>query len=167
MSRQSVTICIGEFVLYFGAFGADVVMSDTVSSAKRSEIMSRVRGRGNKATELAIVSFFRANGINGWRRHVALAGTPDFAFRRFRIAVFVDGCFWHACPLHGTLPSTNREFWKRKLDRNRERDHSVNLKLRRAGWTVIRVWQHELSNPRHLKRRFAKVISATSESLGK
>lgn len=146
------------FILRCCTFQAGVLMGDIVSSEKRSEIMSHVRGRGNKATELALMSFFRSHRINGWRRHLALFGTPDFVFRTLRIVVFVDGCFWHACPLHRTIPSTNREFWRKKLSRNRQRDRLVNLTLRRAGWTVIRVWQHDLSNSRSLKRKLAALI---------
>lgn len=73
-------------------------MPDVFTTAKRSEVMSRIKGRGNKETELVLVRLFRAEGITGWRRHAALVGRPDFAFRAERVVVFVDGCFWHMCP---------------------------------------------------------------------
>jgi DNA mismatch endonuclease, patch repair protein len=68
---------------------------------------------------------------------------PDISFPRQRIAVFVDGCFWHCCPVHGTEPRSNREYWLPKLARNRTRDELVNRALVESGWEVIRVWEHE------------------------
>jgi DNA mismatch endonuclease (patch repair protein) len=69
--------------------------------------------------------------------------TPDIVFSRQRVVVYVDGCFWHGCPIHATSPKANADYWKAKLIRNRERDADVNMALRAAGWTVIRVWEHE------------------------
>lgn len=120
-------------------------MSDIYSRQKRSEIMSRVRGKGNKSTELRLIALFREHQIKGWRRNYPLLGKPDFAFPRERLAVFVDGCFWHGCPRHGSLPSANRGFWEKKLNRNKERDREVNRALRAKGWRVLRLWQHELA----------------------
>jgi DNA mismatch endonuclease (patch repair protein) len=67
----------------------------------------------------------------------------DIAFPRLRIAVFVDGCFWHGCPEHGTQPRSNASYWEPKLARNRERDQEVDARFHAAGWHVIRVWEHE------------------------
>lgn len=120
-------------------------MADVFTRSKRSEIMSRVRGLGNKATEGALVKIFRKNHIIGWRRHLKLFGNPDFVFREHCLAVFVDGCFWHGCPEHASQPATNRAFWKKKLLRNKDRDQSVTRTLRMRGWHVIRIWQHELT----------------------
>jgi DNA mismatch endonuclease (patch repair protein) len=131
---------------------------DLFSPEKRSEIMSRVRSRGNAATELRIIQIFRQHGITGWRRNYQLAGTPDFVFIHSRVAVFVDGCFWHGCPIHGSIPASNREFWRRKLARNRDRDNMVNCTLRKLGWRVVRVWQHELSQPERVARRILRAI---------
>src|SRR5262245_30821139 len=122
-------------------------MTDVFSSQKRSAIMSRVRSRGNELTELRLVRIFRDNGIKGWRRHLRITGTPDFAFPRSRLVIFVDGCFWHSCPQHGSLPSANRAFWRRKLQRNKERDKQVRRDLQKAGWQVLRIWQHEFRRP--------------------
>jgi DNA mismatch endonuclease (patch repair protein) len=69
----------------------------------------------------------------------------DFTFRRERVALFVDGCFWHGCPRHGTMPAGNRAFWKATLARNTERDRTVTRALRQAGWTVLRIWEHDLA----------------------
>jgi DNA mismatch endonuclease (patch repair protein) len=130
-------------------------MVDLYSPAKRSEIMSRVRGKGNKATELALVSLLRHNRITGWRRHTRLFGNPDFVFNKEHLALFVDGCFWHSCPIHASQPRTNAEFWSEKLSKNRLRDGLVNRTLKKSGWRVIRIWQHELSasNEGRLVRR--------------
>lgn len=111
----------------------------------RSQLMSRIRGRGNKRTELRLITLFRAFGITGWRRGSVLPGKPDFVFPRKRLAVFVDGCFWHGCPRHGSRPRTNALFWARKIARNRQRDRDVNQELRLRGWQVVRIWEHELT----------------------
>jgi DNA mismatch endonuclease (patch repair protein) len=110
----------------------------------RSEQMSRVRGRGNKSTELRFVAFLKAAKITGWRRHPKIFGKPDFVFPKRRIAIFVDGCFWHGCRLHGRIPKSNQEFWRRKIFMNQKRDREVSRQLRKAGWNVIRLWEHEL-----------------------
>lgn len=119
-------------------------MADVFTKAKRSEVMSRIRGRGNKATELALAQLFHRHGVTGWRRNQPLFGKPDFTFRRQRVVVFVDGCFWHGCPKHSTLPASNGVFWEKKLLGNMVRDRLVTKTLRGQGWRVIRIWEHEL-----------------------
>lgn len=123
-------------------------MPDVFSKAKRSEVMSRIRSRGNRDTELALARLLRANGITGWRRQVQIGGRaallrgpkikaarqhrptfhvkPDFVFPKLKLAIFVDGCFWHGCPKHATKPANNRAFWRRKLAANKTRDRVVN-----------------------------------------
>jgi DNA mismatch endonuclease (patch repair protein) len=120
-------------------------MSDVFTKAKRSAVMSRIRGHGNKDTELALMKLFRQHRITGWRRNQKVFGKPDFIFRLQKIAVFVDGCFWHGCPRCYRKPKSNRKFWENKITRNRRRDREVGRKLRNAGWRVIRFWQHELA----------------------
>lgn len=133
-------------------------MADVFSQKKRSEIMSRVKGRGNQLTELRLIELFRAHRFSGWRRNTRVFGSPDFVFPRLRIAVFVDGCFWHGCPLHGSMPKTNRSFWSKKLTRNKARDRLVMRELRSLGWKPIRVWQHEFRRPDRLARRLDRVL---------
>lgn len=120
-------------------------MVDVFSRRKRSEVMSKVRSRGNKDTELALMTLFRRHHITGWRRHLKLPGTPDFTFPKRRLAVFVDGCFWHGCPRHATFPATRRVFWLKKFATNKARDRRVNRELRQLGWRVIRIWEHDLA----------------------
>ncbi|MEO6740430.1 MAG: DNA mismatch endonuclease Vsr, partial [Chthoniobacteraceae bacterium] len=94
------------------------------------------------------IALMRAHGITGWRRNAPLFGKPDFVFRAARLAVFVDGCFWHACPRHATMPRNNRAFWKAKLTRNAARDREVTRALRKTGWRVLRVWECALKTKR-------------------
>lgn len=101
----------------------------------------------------------RSEGIKGWRRHAPIFGKPDFVFPKARLAIFVDGCFWHACPAHGSLPATNRNFWARKLDRNKGRDRKVRRHLENFGWRVLRIWQHELREPSKVARRVRRSLN--------
>lgn len=133
-------------------------MPDVFTKAKRSEVMSRIRSRGNKDTEIALARLFRRHRITGWRRHQNIFGRPDFVFPGLKLAVFVDGCFWHLCPRHGTKPATNRAFWRRKFSRNQKRDRLVNGTLRRAGWRVLRIWEHELAGESQLVRKIQKAL---------
>ena len=136
---------------------------DTFSKAERSRIMARVKSSGNKSTEAAFIALMKERGITGWRRHLPIFGKPDFVFRKTRIAVFIDGCFWHGCPKHCRMPATNRDYWERKIGRNLERDKKVKRELRKAGWTVVRIWEHELKDgtvSRKLKR-IAEVLQTT------
>ncbi len=123
--------------------------TDVFTRAKRSEVMSRIRGKGNKATELALAKLFREHSITGWRRHYPITGKPDFAFPKHKLAVFVDGCFWHGCPKHATQPKGNKRFWQEKLAANKARDRKVNRELRARGWRVLRIWEHDLKGTRH------------------
>jgi DNA mismatch endonuclease, patch repair protein len=166
-------------------------MADVFTKAKRSEVMSRIRGRGNKDTELALAALLRRNNIPGWRRHLPVRATvdssklrverkkrqgkvsqpstlnsqltvrPDFVFRKSRVTVFVDGCFWHGCPKHATWPANRAAWWRRKIVGNKVRDALVTRTLRRAGWRVLRVWEHELAkkNRVRLARRLSVAIS--------
>ncbi|MGI8480752.1 MAG: very short patch repair endonuclease [Chthoniobacterales bacterium] len=115
--------------------------------------MSCIRGHGNRGTEVALVNLFRRKRITGWRRHQTVFGKPDFVFSRERIAVFVDGCFWHrhrGCKFSYT-PKSRTEFWLPKFEKNIARDRLVTRTLRRAGWRVIRVWECQLSSAQALR----------------
>jgi DNA mismatch endonuclease, patch repair protein len=134
-------------------------MADVFSPKQRSEIMSRVKSRENQATELRLIRVFREYGIRGWRRRASIFGRPDFIFPAVRLAIFVDGCFWHGCPVHGSLPATNKMFWKRKLSCNKERDKIVGRTLKGFGWRVLRIWQHELREPDKVARRVGHTLA--------
>ena len=112
----------------------------------RSEIMKRVKNKDSKA-ELALRSALHAKGLR-YRLHRRIESiTVDIVFSRPKVAVFVDGCFWHGCPEHATFPKSNQEYWLPKLKENRERDERQSKRLMDAGWTVIRVWEHDCLPP--------------------
>jgi len=98
----------------------------------------------------------------GGQRQQPFSVRPDFVFPKLKTAVFVDGCFWHGCPRHATQPRTNAKFWREKIAGNRARDRRVNRTLRADGWTVVRVWEHEL-----LRRDEAKLVRRLNRTLGR
>jgi DNA mismatch endonuclease (patch repair protein) len=138
---------------------------DRISKARRSAIMSRIRGRGNKRTEMDVISLLRKSGIKGWRRHQIIHFPesksqraqssdgvkfkaqvhPDFSFPKINVALFVDGCFWHGCPKCYRIPKSRKKFWSAKVLRNKERDRFQTFALRRSGWRVIRIWECALT----------------------
>jgi DNA mismatch endonuclease Vsr len=199
-------------------------MPDVFTKRKRSEVMSRIRGKGNKDTELALAKLFRASHISGWRRNQRLIGKPDFVFPKQRVAVFVDGCFWHGCPKHssparwlrkssmaaegdsrrwgsksgarrqepegenrargggkkmtlsatrergrgstGVSPSraavrTGKRFWAGKMAGNMARDRWVTRALRRRGWRVVRIWEHELGEGKRATTEILRKLRMT------
>lgn len=127
------------------------------STPESSKLMGRIRGKGNKTTEqrfrMALVRF----GIKGWKLHAQLKGRPDFYFPRKRLAIFVDGCFWHGCVNCGHIPKVHSEFWTAKMQRNRLRDGEVTSALLGDGIGVLRFWEHELRT--HLPDCIASVVN--------
>lgn len=122
---------------------------DKISKAVRSGIMSKIRGAGNRSTEWRLRGALVRAGISGWRlgHRSQLPGRPDFIFTEPKLALFVDGCFWHGCPTcqAGRMPKTNASFWRRKIAGNAGRDRRQAAALRHGGWGVIRIWEHQLS----------------------
>ena len=125
-------------------------MADTFSIEKRSEIMRKVKSNRNKSTELKLIQFFKENRICGWRRNFKLYGKPDFVFPKQRLAIFVDGCFWHGHNCRNTKPKDNAGYWESKINRNKNRDVQVTETLTNKNWTVIRIWECELKNTTRL-----------------
>ena len=140
-------------------------MPDVFSKAKRSDVMSRIRSHRNKDTELRLISIFREFRVTGWRRRAKLLGNPDFVFRREKVAVFVDGCFWHGCPRCYRAPTSNENYWNAKHARNRLRDKLVTKGLRRLGWRVIRIWEHQLRNPRVALSRIERARQGREQAM--
>ena len=119
-------------------------MADVYDSEKRSEVMRRVKSSGNKSTELRLIAIFHEAGIKGWRRRYKVKGHPDFVFLKKRVAVFVDGCFWHGHDCRNTRPRQNANYWNKKRERNMRHDREVTALFEKRGWTVLRIWECEL-----------------------
>ncbi len=119
-------------------------MADVYDKAKRSLVMSAVRSNKNKSTELRLIKFFEENKIIGWRRNYQVKGHPDFIFLKKKIAIFVDGCFWHGHDCRNTRPADNAEYWQKKRERNMNHDQEITALFEKRGWIVIRIWECEL-----------------------
>ena len=120
-------------------------MVDTVKKRERSRIMSRIRSKENRSTELFLRSLLIHHGMRGWRvRPADVLGKPDFVFTKERIAIFVDGEFWHGAPNFKRFPKSRIEYWKPKIEGNRRRDKLVSSSLRHKGWAVLRFWDTDL-----------------------
>jgi DNA mismatch endonuclease (patch repair protein) len=119
-------------------------MVDVFTSIKRSLIMASIRSKGNRTTEIRFIRLMRKMGIKGWRRGSKLLGRPDFVFSAERVAVFIDGDFWHGNPRKFRLPKSNLAYWGKKIASNRTRDRLVSRTLRSQGWTVVRFWESSL-----------------------
>jgi len=137
---------------------------DTVSREVRSKIMAAVKPFGNKTTEVAMARLLRLHGLCGYRRHWPIAGKPDFAWPKLKVALFVDSCFWHGCPRCKRFPSTNVEFWTNRIETNRRRDRRVARKLRANGWAVMRVWECSLAKERTIRRIRALIDARRCDS---
>jgi len=111
------------------------------------KIMQAVRGKGNSTTEARFRAALAKAGISGWRANCKLvSGSPDIFFPNARLAIFLDGCFWHGCDLCGHTPKKNSQFWGSKITRNKERDKRTTALLRRKGISVVRFWEHDILN---------------------
>ena len=119
-------------------------MADMFDKNKRSAIMKSVKSSGNKSTELRLIAFFKANGITGWKRKYPVKGHPDLVFMEKRIAIFVDGCFWHGHDCRNTRPKQNEDYWNKKRNRNIAHDKEISTLFEKRGWKVIRIWECEL-----------------------
>lgn len=128
-------------------------MTDVLTKSQRAFCMSRIRGTNTKP-ELALRRELWRRGLR-YRLKVTLAGKPDITFKSARVLVFVDGCFWHGCPVHAVKPLTNADFWREKIDRNRARDHKITQALESGGWVVLRIWEHEIKQ--HLLQSADKI----------
>jgi DNA mismatch endonuclease (patch repair protein) len=119
-------------------------MVDTWTVKKRSEVMARIRNKGNRSTELRFIVLLRGAGIKGWRRHVKMPGKPDFIFPKMKVAIFVDGDFWHGNPATFRPPKSNIDFWRKKINYNRQNDRRITVALKKRGWKVLRLWESDL-----------------------
>jgi DNA mismatch endonuclease (patch repair protein) len=118
-------------------------MADILTQEQRKFNMSRIKGK-NTGPEIKLRKLLYACGIRGYRIHYNLLGKPDIVFTKKKIAIFIDGCFWHKCSVCFQKPETRREFWLKKINSNVKRDKIVNEQLLADGWNVIRFWEHEV-----------------------
>lgn len=138
------------------------MMSDVLSKQQRSYCMSRIKGKNTKP-ELLLRKALWANRLY-YRLKNRLPGRPDMVFPGRRLAIFVDGCFWHGCPEHCQMPETKKPFWRKKLSKNMERDKKVNRLLIQEDWRILRFWEHEVRNdlPGCVERVLREVHAADS-----
>jgi len=118
-------------------------MSDKFDKNTRSEIMRKVLSKNNKSTEKKILILFHMYDIKGWRRGYPVIGRPDFVFLQSKVAIFVDGCFWHGHKCK-TIPEDNREYWEKKINKNKLRDLIITKRFQKRGWRVVRIWECEI-----------------------
>ena len=137
---------------------------DTFSKAERSRIMASVKSRNTKSTELRFISILKDKNITGWRRNYPLVGKPDFVFPRLKIAVFIDGCFWHGCPSHCRMPSSNMNYWNNKIEKNKIRDKKIKKALKMKQWQVIRIWEHEIKTGK-LNRKLNRIKKIAQQDI--
>lgn len=134
-------------------------MTDVHSNKQRSYNMSRILGR-NTGPEITLRQLLYSKGLRGYRLRSKLLGKPDVVFNRYKLVIFIDGCFWHKCPKCFVQPQTRKLFWKTKINNNVERDRKINQKLKKIGWTVIRLWEHEVNkNPDKCLNKIIKITN--------
>ena len=133
-------------------------MPDKFDKKTRSAIMSNIRHK-NTSLEVNFRKLLREKGLRGYRIHCKLPGKPDVVFTKKKLAIFIDGCFWHKCPKCYAPPKSNKRYWLPKIEKNAERDKKNARKLRRNGFKVIRIWEHEaLRNPERPIRKIIKYL---------
>lgn len=121
--------------------------------------MRQVKSKRNKSTELKLIKYFKNHQIKGWRRNYKIFGKPDFVFPKKKIAIFVDGCFWHGHDCRNTKPKDNKEYWVNKIKRNIQRDKQVTEYLENKSWKVLRIWECELKDEKSV---IEKITTAPS-----
>ena len=140
-------------------------MTDTFNKKERSRIMASVRSRGNSSTELKVLRILSDNKIKGWRRHWRVEGSPDFAFPKFKVALFIDGCFWHGCARCYSAPKTSQAYWEAKILRNKQRDLNVSRSLKKIGWKVLRIKECQLKFSKRVLWRIKNILHSCVSSI--
>lgn len=135
-----------------------------MASVQRSATMRAVKSRGNRTTELRFIEILRRGKLAGWRRHLPLPGTPDFAFPKSRVAIMIHGCFWHGCKKHYRRPTENMDYWALKVCRNMRRDRRARDSLRQLGWSVLTFWEHDLIREGYVIGRVTRALDARCRS---
>jgi DNA mismatch endonuclease, patch repair protein len=118
-------------------------MTDVLTKSQRSYNMSQIKGKSTEP-ELILRKILFKNGIRGYRVACKVTGKPDVTFPKYKLAIFVDGCFWHKCPCCFIVPKTRTAWWLKKINGNVARDKTINKQLEKSGWKVLRFWEHLL-----------------------
>jgi DNA mismatch endonuclease (patch repair protein) len=116
---------------------------DNLSKEDRRKTMQHIRSKGTKIEETISKALWK-KGVRFRRHQKDLPGKPDFSIKKYKLAVFLDSCFFHGCPEHAVIPKTNTEYWTAKMERNQKRDRKVNEMYKEMDWTVLRFWEHEV-----------------------
>jgi DNA mismatch endonuclease (patch repair protein) len=135
-------------------------VSDVFDKQVLSEIMRAVKSKNTKSTEIKLQTIFKKYNITGWRKNYPVKGRPDFVFLEKKVAIFVDGCFWHGHDCRNTRPQNNAEYWRAKRERNQKRDKEISEKFMKRGWIVLRIWECGLK-----KKNESKLMEKIRNSL--
>lgn len=136
---------------------------DIWSKKKRSAVMAKIKGKDTKP-EWIVRRYLFSRGYRYRKNVKGLPGTPDIVLRKYGIVIFIHGCFWHGHEVDGTMPKTNREFWKNKIEGNKLRDKRNKEKLRKMGWSVITVWECQLKSAVRQQTLYNPQIQISAES---
>lgn len=115
-------------------------MADNLTKEQRTRNMKAIKSQSNLENRVSKALW---NKGFRFRKNIKLFGKPDIAIKKYKVVIFIDSCFWHACPEHGNMPKSNQDYWLKKLTRNQERDKEVNEYYYQRGWNILRVWEHE------------------------
>jgi DNA mismatch endonuclease Vsr len=127
-------------------------MTDNLMPADRRKNMQAIRSTGTILEDRVCNELWR-RGYRFRRNVNGLFGKPDIAIKKYKLVIFIDSCYWHGCDIHGNMPKSNQEYWLKKLKRNKERDQEVTQYYQNLGWSILRVWEHQLK-----KNSFDKTI---------
>lgn len=139
---------------------------DTVDKETRSRVMAAVHSSGTKLEQRLIAILENAEITNFVCNENSLPGKPDIAFMDARVAVFLDSCFWHGCPKHLRRPSSNDSYWRAKIDNNVKRDLRNRTKLRRMGWSALRIWEHDLKESALIIKKIRRALDQSEAKSG-
>lgn len=137
-------------------------MKTSQKAIVRSATMRAIHSRNNRSTERIVRAMMSAKGLRGWRiQPTNVLGRPDFAFVGKRVAIFVDGCFWHGCPKCCRMPKSSVTYWRKKIFGNIQRRGEVKAALRKSGWRVVEIWEHELEQtPKAAMQRIDRALAS-------
>lgn len=133
-------------------------MADTHTKDQRIKNMKAIKSQSQLENKVSMALWHR--GFR-FRKNTKLFGKPDITIQKYKIVIFIDSCFWHVCPEHSNIPKSNQDYWIKKLNRNQERDREVNKYYIENGWSILRIWEHEL------KRDFDGTIEKISSFINK